>query len=172
MRVHDAPMRPKPPRSTALTLEQEALMVAFHKHTRLPLDDCLYALRATIPQLTRSALHRCPTRHGINHLPEMTGDTPQKKKFKAYPIGSCQVDIAEVRTEEGKLQLFVAIDWTSKFAYAELHTEANKMIAAQFLRNLIAAVPYKLHTMLTDNGIQITNRKRDQYAFCHIFDRV
>ena len=25
----------------------------------LPLDDCLYALQATIPQLTRSSLHRC-----------------------------------------------------------------------------------------------------------------
>jgi hypothetical protein len=170
--VHDAPMGPKQPRSTTLTLEQEALIVAFRRHTLLPLDDCLYALQATIPQLTRSALHRCLRRHGINHLPEMTGDKPQKKKFKSYPIGYFHIDIAEVRTEEGKLQLFVAIDRTSKFAYAELHTEAKKMIAAQFLRNLTAAVPYKLHPVLTDNGLQFTNRKRDHYAFCHIFDRV
>jgi hypothetical protein len=159
--VHDAPMGPKQPRSTTLTLEQEALIVVFRRHTLLPLDDCLYALQVTIPQLTRSALHRCLKRHGINHLPEMTGDKPQKKKFKSYPIGYFHVDSAEVRTEEGKLQLFVAIDRTSKFAYAELHTEAKKMIAAQFLRHLIAAVPYKLHTVLTDNGIQFTNRKRD-----------
>ena len=165
-------MGPKQPRSTTLTLGQEALIVAFRRHTLRPLDDCLYALQATIPQLTRSALHRCLQRHGINHRPEMTGDKPQKKKFKSYPIGYFHIDIAEVRTEEGQLQLFVAIDRTSKFAYAELHTEANKMIAAQFLRNLIAAVPYKLHTVLTDNGIQFTNRKRDQYAFHHIFDRV
>jgi transposase InsO family protein len=170
--VHDAPMGPKQPRSTTLTLEQEALVVAFRKHTLLPLDDCLYALQATLPHLTRSALHRCLKRHGMNHLPEMTGDKPQKKKFKSYPIGYFHIDIAEVRTEEGKLQLFVAIDRTSKFAYAELHTEATKMVAAQLLRNLIAAVPYKLHTVLTDNGIQFTNRTRDQYAFRHIFDRV
>jgi transposase-like protein len=39
--VHDAPMGPKQPRSTILTLEEEALMVAFRKHTLLPLDDCL-----------------------------------------------------------------------------------------------------------------------------------
>jgi transposase InsO family protein len=65
-----------------------------------------------------------------------------------------------------------SIDRTCKFAYAELHAEANKMVAAQFLRNLIAAVPYKIHTALTDNGIQFTNRKRDVYAFHHIFDRV
>ena len=62
--VEDAPMGPKEPHSTTLTREQEAIAVAFRKHTLLPLDDCLYALQATIPQLTRSALHRCFQRHG------------------------------------------------------------------------------------------------------------
>ena len=46
------------------------------------------------------------------------------------------------------------------------------MVAAQFLRNLIAAVPYTIHTVLTDNGIQFTNQARHKYAFHHIFDRV
>ena len=46
------------------------------------------------------------------------------------------------------------------------------MEAAQFLCNLIAVVPYNIHTILTDNGIQFTNRKKDQWAFAHIFDRV
>jgi len=32
------------------------VIVAFRKHTLLPLDDCLYALQATIPHLTRSSL--------------------------------------------------------------------------------------------------------------------
>jgi hypothetical protein len=46
------------------------------------------------------------------------------------------------------------------------------MRAAQFLRNLIAAVPYKIHTILTDNGQQFTNNgqqftnlKHQKYAF-------
>lgn len=37
---------PKEPRSTVLTIEEEAIVVAFRQHTLLPLDDCLYALRA------------------------------------------------------------------------------------------------------------------------------
>jgi hypothetical protein len=41
--------------------------------------------------------------------------------FKHYPIGYFHIDIADVRTEEGKLHLFVAIDRTSKFAFAQLH---------------------------------------------------
>jgi transposase-like protein len=128
--VTDAPMGPKQPHSTVLTKEEEALIVALRRHTLLPLDDCLSALQATIPHLTRSALHRCLKRYGINRLPDIAGDKPAKKKFKPYPIGYFQMDIAEVRTEEGKLCLFVATDRTCKVAYAELHEEANKMIAA------------------------------------------
>jgi Integrase core domain len=170
--VHDTPMGPKQPHSTVLTREEEALLVTFRRHTLLPLDDCLYALQSTIPHLTRSALHRCLKRHGISRLPAIEGNKPKKKQFKFYPIGYFHIDMAEVRTEEGKLSLCVAIDRTCKFAYAELHEEANKIVAAQFLRNLMATVPYKIHTVLTDTGIQFTNRKRDVYAFQHIFDRV
>jgi hypothetical protein len=42
--------RPTFPRSTVVSLKQEAIIVAFRKHTLLPLDDCLYALQITIPQ--------------------------------------------------------------------------------------------------------------------------
>ena len=70
-----------------LSVEEEAVVVAFRRHTLLPLDDCLYALQATIPHLTRSSLHRCLQRHGISRLPEVEGDKPDRRKFKAYPIG-------------------------------------------------------------------------------------
>lgn len=101
--VQDLPAGPKDPKSTGLTIEEEAMIVAFRRHTLLPLDDCLYSLQATIPHLTRSSLHRCLQRHGISRLPEVTGDKPGKKKFKSYPIGYFHIDIAEVRTAEGKL---------------------------------------------------------------------
>jgi hypothetical protein len=61
---HDAPVGPKPPRSTVLTVEEEALLVAFGKHPLLPLDDGLDALQTTLPDLTRAALQRCRQRHG------------------------------------------------------------------------------------------------------------
>jgi len=170
--VHDAPMGPKKPSSTVLTPEEEAAVVAFRRYTLLPLDDCLYALQPTIPGLTRSNLHRCLQRHGISRLPEIEGDKPQKKKFKKYPIGYFHVDIAEVQTEEGKLYLFVAIDRTCKFAYAELHERATRLIAKAFLERLIAAVPYKIHTILTDNGVQFAKREGTQAGEIIPFDRV
>jgi len=69
--VADLPTGPKQAGSTVLSCEEEAVVVAFRRHTLLPLDDCLYALQATIPQLTRSSLHRCFQRHGISRLPEV-----------------------------------------------------------------------------------------------------
>ena len=96
--VSDLPTGPKEASSTVLTIEEEAIIVAFRRHTLLPLDDCLYALQSTIAHLSRSSLHRCLQRHGISRLPEVEGDKPQKKKFKSYPIGYFHIDIAEVQT--------------------------------------------------------------------------
>lgn len=150
-------MGPKQKHSTALSQAEEALIVAFRKQTLLPLDDCLYALQVSIPHLSRSPLHRCFQRHDISRLSE-TRDKPARKRFKQYSIGYFHIDIAEVQTDEGKLYLFVAIDRTSKFVFVELHERATRPIVSQFLRNLIATVPYKIHTILTDNGIQFANR--------------
>ncbi len=63
------------------------------------------------------------------------------------------IDIAEVRTEEGKLYLFVAIDRTLKLAYARLKAEAKRYTASDFLRTLVAFAPYQIHTALTDNNV-------------------
>src|ERR1700727_650021 len=72
--VADVPTGPKEPRSTVLSAEKEAVVVAFRRHTLLPLDDCLYALQPTIPRLTRQSLHRCLQRHGVSRLPQVEGD--------------------------------------------------------------------------------------------------
>lgn len=147
-------MGPKEPRSSVLSVEDEAVVVAFRRHTLLPLDDCLYALQPSLLHLTRSSLHRCLQRHGIRRLPDVQGDKPKRSKFKAYPIGYFHIDIAQVSTEQGKLHLFVAIDRTSKFTFVQLHEKATQRIAAAFLHDLIAAVPYTIHTVLTDNVLR------------------
>ena len=162
--VEDLKTGPKAPHSTTLTEAEEAMVVAFRRHTLLPLDDCLYALQPSIPHLTRSALHRCLQRHGISRLPEVDGDKPARAKFKSYPIGYFHVDLAEVRTEQGKLYLLVAIDRTSKFAFVELHEKATRRVAADFLRHLAAAVPYRIHTVLTDNGTHFTDPTGDGWT--------
>jgi transposase InsO family protein len=41
-----------------------------------------------------------------------------------------------------------------------------------FLRHLIGHVPYRIHTLLIDNGIQFANQERHKWAFKLLFDRV
>jgi transposase InsO family protein len=98
----------------------------------------------------------------------------EPKGCSTYPISYFHIDIAEVQTEDGKLHMFIAVDRTSKFAFAELHPRATRTIANGFLDNLIKAVPYKIHTVLTDNGIQFTQREgREAYwtiPFDHLCD--
>jgi transposase InsO family protein len=160
----DLPTGPKVARSTVLSIEEEAVIVAFRRHTLLPLDDCLYALQATIPHLTRSSLHRSLQRRSISQLPKIESDAPGKRKFKSYPLGYFHIDIAEVRTEEGRLYLLVAIDRTTKFAFVELHEKATRRVAGDFLRALAAAVPYKIHTVLADNGTHFTDPTGDGWT--------
>lgn len=121
-------------------------------------------MQDTIAHLWRSSLHRLFQRHGISRLPDVSDKKPTKKKFRKYPIGYFHIDIAQVHTQQGQLYLFVAIDRTSKFAYAELHDRATRRSAATFLKALIKTVPYKIHIVLTDNGIQFTDTKSESWT--------
>ena len=82
---------------------------------------------------------------------------------KQYPIGFFHADITELRTEAGKLSLFAAIDRTSKFAFARRYDRADKQNAQDFLKLLIESVPYRIHTVLTDNGVQFIDLPRSQW---------
>lgn len=130
------------------------MVVAFRRHTLLPLDDCLYALQASIPHLTRSALHRCLQQHGVSRLPDIETDKPKLQRSKRYSIGLFHIDNAKVQTAEGKRYLFVGIDRTSKFAVTQLVDKADRRTAWKFLGNLLKALPYRIQTILTDNSIQ------------------
>lgn len=169
--VEDQPMGPHERRSATLSALEEAAAVAFRVQTRLLLDDVYVALRSSIPALTRSSLHRCLQRQGVSRLAR----TPQQRRgqFAAYEIGYFHVDIAEVRTAREKAYLFVAVDRTSKLAFARIFRRATGLVAAAFLKVLAQAVPYRIHTVLTNNGIQFAETGRHRVSGrVHPFDRM
>ncbi len=152
-------MNSKAPRSAVLSPEDEAATIAVRRHSLLPPDRCLYALQPSLPQPTRSSLHRCLQRHGMAQLPKTDGAKPKRSRFKASPIGFFHIDIAEMHAEEGRLYLFVAVDRSSNFAITQLHHRATCRIAAHFLRSLVAAMPDRIDAVLTDSGTQSVDRK-------------
>ncbi|MDQ0506236.1 transposase InsO family protein [Xanthobacter agilis] len=147
---------------TVLSLEDEAIVVAFRRHTLLPLDDCLYALQATIPHLTRSSLHRCLQRHRISKLPDVAGDKPAEGKFKAARSASSTSTSLKVQTAQGKLYLYVGIDRTSKCAFAQLVDKATTATARAFLDALVVGVPYRTEIVLSDTGIQFADLPKNR----------
>ena len=63
-----------------------------------------------------------------------------------------------MQTAEGKLYLYVAVDRVSKFAFVQVVQKTGRTSAAAFLEALIAAVPYKIHIVLTDNVLSGESR--------------
>ena len=151
MDKRSGPIQPK----SALSITEQEIICEFRRITKLPLDDVYISLKDKIPALTRSNLHRCLKRNGLNVLP-VDEEKREKKKFKEYGIGFVHIDITEVRTEQGKCYLFVGIDRCSKYVYAEIYETQTIEHACLFLTNLIAHYPFKITQILTDNGAQFT----------------
>ena len=86
--TEDSRNGPRQPTSTKLTSAEEALIVVYRRRTRFSLDDCFHVLEQAIPGLSRSALHRCFRRHGLNRIP--AGNTEKllrtEHKFADYTL--------------------------------------------------------------------------------------
>lgn len=170
-------MGPRDPRSTVLTLAEEAMVVEFRRRTVLPLDDVLGCLRDAIPTLTRSSLHRCLERHGISRLPQSEEKASKRGTFAETTIGYVHIDHCELRLADGKLHMFLAIDRVSKFTYVEFHDRTKMLNGTAFLENVIAAFPYAIHTVLTDNGMAFADLPKNRNGISrqwgpHMFDRL
>jgi len=149
------------------------------RQLQLPLDDIFIVLKPGIPKLTRSNLHRCLQHYGLSRLPkeDSSSSAAGKKPFKSYPIGYLHVDITELRTDEGKQYLFVAIDRMTKYIYIELYQRMTQNNAVLFLRNLQKDYVFKITHILTYNGAQfsynlLAKHLRPKNGKCHPFDQL
>ena len=150
--VLDEPMGRRGRTSQYLSQEQEHLAIVLRKQEHLSLDDLMGHLLETSPKLSRSALHRCLQRHGISRQP--TTHVPRRRgKFEETTLGFVHIDSAEMKISNGKQHMFVAIDRVTKFTHVAFFDRATKANAVQFLRQVLAAFPYRVHTVLTDNGM-------------------
>ncbi len=70
------------------------------------------------------------------------------------------------------MRIFVAVDRTSQLAFAELHPQATQALAVDFLRRVLPQIPYKVHKVLTDNGIQFPKLPHHPQAGRHPFGQL
>jgi transposase InsO family protein len=152
--------RPHTPRTlqTSLSAIEERLVCELRISLQLPLDDIVEVVRRCInASLSRSAIHRCLQRHGISARPKP--DKPKTGIFESAGIGFIHIDLKHLPAlQRHKSYAFVAIDRATRYVYVEVHSRRDGETAAAFLRRFLAHFPHEVHTILTDNGAEFTDR--------------
>jgi IS30 family transposase len=142
----------------SLSPVEERLVVELRTALALPLDDIVEVMRRCCrPTLSRSAIHRCLKRHGVSARPR--APKPAVGTFEDAAIGFIHVDLKHLTRLEGKPAfVFVAIDRATRFVHIEVVPQRDAATIAACLERFLAASPCQVHTILTDNGSEFTDR--------------
>lgn len=155
--VSDRSHRPRT-LQTSLSAMEQALVCELRTRLQLPLDDIVEVMRRCAnDKLSRSAIHRCLKRHGLNTRPKP--DKPAIGVFEQASIGFIHIDLKHLPAlERRKAYAFVAIDRATRYVYLEIHPRRDAETAAGFLQRFLTHFPHAVHTILTDNGSEFTDR--------------
>jgi transposase InsO family protein len=147
---------------TTLNAGQEELVVYLRTALRLPLDDLLAVVHEFIePSMSRSALDRLLRRRGVSRLASAEPAASPHKPFRAYEPGYVHVDVKylpQMADESARCYVFVAIDRATRWVFIAIKQHRTAAAARSFLNALSKAAPFKLKTLLTDNGTEFTDR--------------
>lgn len=166
---------------TRFTLDEEAIVRELRTELGLSLDDLLEVMRRCVrPDISRSALHRCLQRLDLPAPPP--DPKPDTQRFAAEPFGYVHIDLKHLTRLQGRpAYVFVAIERTTRFVHAEIIDDRSATTVAACLERFLDAFAQPVHTILTDNGAEFTDRfgdarwrttPRTKGTGTHPFDRV
>jgi hypothetical protein len=143
---------------------KKTLAYAIRTTTWLPIDTVLDMLNPNF-SVTRSSLYRFFVAQGINREPQQVKE--KAKKFKEYQPGYIHIDVTYLPKFGGqKYYLFVAIDRATRTLFYEVYQEKTAENAQKFLNNCLDFFPFTIEKILTDNGLEFTNRLiKSKYNF-------
>jgi transposase-like protein len=166
--------------ATSLSAMEEVLVCELRTHLQLPLDDITEVMRRCVnAKLSRSAIHHCLKRHALNRRAKP--DKPKIGVFEQATVGFIHIDIKHLPAlQRRKSYAFVAIDRATRYVYLEIHPKRDADTAGDFLKCFLAHFPHRVHTILTDNGSEFTdrfavdmkNKPHDRPSGRHPFDQV
>lgn len=153
---------------------------ALRKQTSLGPDVLVHLLKRENIQVSASGLAKLLKREGLSRTRKRLKrkDTWEPK---ATTLGEMvEIDVVYVRKFKGKwLFQFTAIDCCTRWRYLWVTSEQSNRTAVQFLRMLVAAAPFRIRAVKTDNGSIFTNyytgypkSANPLKPKLHIFDRV
>jgi transposase InsO family protein len=152
-------------------LEEEILIIRLRKDLELSVSDISTVMREVVnPSLRRSSIYRCLKRYGLNRKPKIVrpkpGVFPPESK-----CGFIHMDLKQLtKLHKQGSYVFVAIDRATRYVYAEIIYNKQAVRVQQCLERFIKHFPHKVHTILTDNGKEFTNRRYPNPLKVHPFD--
>jgi transposase InsO family protein len=141
----------------AVGSELSAIIVSLRTMTWMAKSELHYTMRQLDPNISESAVYRTLVRNKINTVPKEKRE--QAKKFKEYEPGYLHIDVTYLPVFEGtKYYLFVAIDRATRIVFYKIYDAKTSENAADFLINCKEFYPFCINKILTDNGLEFTNR--------------
>jgi transposase InsO family protein len=141
----------------ALTDIEEALIVSLRKSSWGSLDEVWENLLEVNPKISRISVYRCFVREKINQVPQEKKEVA--KKFKEYEPGYLHIDVTYLPKFNGKSKyLFVAIDRCTRAMIYKVYDAKTAENTEDFMDECFSFFPFKITHILTDNGLEFTNR--------------
>jgi transposase InsO family protein len=125
--------------------------------TWMALDDLVDTIQSVIPHAKRSTVSRTLQYFEISKVPQEK--KAEAKKFKEYEPGYLHMDVTYLpRIDGAKYYLYVAIDRATRVMYYKVYTNRRVDSSNDFLNECIEFFPFTITHILTDNGLEFTNR--------------
>ncbi len=142
---------------------EEALIVELRRTVGLSLDDIVEVMKRCVnPRLSRSAIHRALRRLGVSgRPPKETGQAAAGTGTfdQTITCGFIHIDLKHLPRLDGKpAYVFVAIDRATRFVHIDIVTDRRADTIQACLLRFLGAFPHTVHTILTDNGSEFTDR--------------
>ena len=152
-------------RRTVMSAWEEELILLLRKECRLSLEDLTHVVQKHLnPKISRSAIHRALQRHNCSHKLDQPEVTAKKEvgQFDDTTIGFLHIDVKYLPRMCGESRhtsyAYVAIDRVSRYVVVQIRNNTTRADAAEFLEYVVRQFPHKIHTIITDNGSEFTDR--------------
>ena len=138
--------------------EEETIIEGLRRDVGLSLDDIVEVMNRCVNEdLSRSAIYRCLKRLGISGRPQRGAKA--SRPFEETTFGYIHIDLKHLpRLNKQPSYVFVAIERATRFVYVEVVLRRDAETIAGCLKRFIEAFGYPIHTILTDNGSEFTDR--------------
>jgi len=154
--IEDKSSRPDNIKYALTPLEKELIRVV-RTLTWMELDDLTDTMIDVIPHANRSNVYRTLKAFDINRVP--IEQKAKAKKFKEYEPGYLHIDVTYLPKFEGqKYYLFVAIDRATRLLYYKVYENKTADNAVKFLKECKEYFPFYITHILTDNGLEFTDK--------------